>query len=86
MSKKVDMERRQHALEEGVRRGRETARKLTRLVELVAEGRTDAEISHALGKGFGERSVRYFRQVLGMRKGFACGGPWKKRISKARAA
>lgn len=84
MSRKVDMERRQQALEEGVRRGRETARKLTRLVELVAEGRTDAQIADALGLGL--KTTAYYRQVLGMRKGVKCGGPWRRRIPKARAA
>lgn len=83
MSAHVDAERAEGRREEAIKRGRETARKLTRLVELVAEGRSDTEISAALSsddsKGWSPRMVRYWRQALKLKLGVRCGGRWYAR-------
>lgn len=67
MSTKVDMERRQHALEEGVKRGRDFAKKLTRMVELYAQGLTDAQVGQLMGKGFSRTNVKRLRSMMGIR-------------------
>lgn len=53
--------------------------KLRRLRCLWLEGRTDAEISEALGgagTGWSRKSVKRYRQVLQLALGKACGGRW----------
>lgn len=82
MSPRVDAERAALAREERNTRALEKARKVLRLAQLSAEGRTERQISEALGEGFSVKQVKRWQQALGLLLGRPAAGRWYKSVGR----
>jgi DNA-binding NarL/FixJ family response regulator len=74
----VDAQRKEDTRAAAAQRANTLLMKLTRMVKLFEDGKTDAEIGRALE--WSSRTVRFYRQFLKMRLGIDSGGRWRDKL------